>query len=430
PDLRQLQEELLGMVSNAVSNLAEQLEDAHITDFGMAATCNRLGELLFKLGRGEEALAQYRYAYQLIKQVAEKEPDNDLARTNLALLLMQMGKMCLQVNDDAQTARDYFLEARDLQQAIADQPRNNAGQTEKDHHRLLSHYELNAGIASLRLGRPDEALRSLQAALAHREAWLKLEPNNVAAVSYLSQAHQWLGIVKWHLDDLEATRNHFHKALDICHDLAGRLPNDFSFRRDLAEIYGDDGDAKLRLGLVDDARLAVEKSREFLEAFLARNPDDVSQRPLLAQTCERQALVALRLGQADEAKRHFTDARSLRDELLAVEPKNQSWRMARALTLAHCGQCAEAAKLAQEVVDQSPGRVGLLLQAARTWAVCAAQTTAAGEKAAYRKHAVEALHTATAGEFCDVVLLKTDPELSLLGDDAGYAAILAEIKAR
>ncbi|HVA50441.1 MAG TPA: protein kinase [Pirellulales bacterium] len=430
PDLRQLQEELLGMVSQAVGNLSKEIEEGHISDFGMVATCNRLGELLYKLGHGEQALAQYRYGYRLVKQVVESDPKNDLARTNLALMLMQMGKMCLDVNGDAQTAHDYFIEARDLQQAIADQPQNSAEQTEKDHRRLLAFYELHAGMASLRLGRPDEARKSFQAALAHREAWLKLEPNSIEALSYLSEAHLWLGVVHWHLGDVEATRDHFRKALDICHDLSQRFPNKFGFLRDLAEVYGEDCDAKLRLGLVDEARAAAEESRKFIDAFLARNPDNVAEQPLLARTYERQALLSLRLGQADEARRHFDDARKLRDELLAVEPKNQSWRMARALALAHCGQRAEAAKLAQEVVDQSPGHVGLLLQAARTWAVCAAETSEPGEQAAYRNRAVEALRQATQGGYRDAVVVETDPELSLLADDAGYTAILAEIKAR
>jgi tetratricopeptide (TPR) repeat protein len=430
PELRSLQEELLGMVRSAITDLAKEVESSNVTSFAMANTCFKLGELLARFGHGEEAMRQFAYGYKLVKQVADERPDSDLARANLALLLMQMGKMELELNDDARSARGRFVEAHSLQQAIADKPQNNSGHNSMDHHRLLSFYDLQTGIADLHLGQPAKAQESFQAALKHREAWLEGEPNNIAARSYLSEVQYYLGVVGWHLNDLEATQDHFRKALGICHELADKFPNDFSFRLDLAQIYGDYCDAKLRLGKPEDARIAAAKSLEFLQAVLAHDPDYVSRQALLAQTYERQGLVALRLGEADEAKQRFADARKLREDLLLVDPANQSWKMASALTLAHCGDCAVAAQKVQEVIEKSPDNVGLLLQAARCWAVCASETSAAAEQTAYRQRAIEALGKATRGEFRDTVLLETDPEIALLADDAAYVAMLAEIKAR
>jgi tetratricopeptide (TPR) repeat protein len=430
PELRGLQEELLGMVRLAMTDLAKELESSNVTNFAMANTCFNLGELLFRFGHGDEAMRQYRFGHQLVKQIADSQPDSDLARGNLALMLMQLGKMELELNDDARSARAHFVEAHNLQQAIADKPQNNAGHSSIDHHRLPSFYDLQTGIADLHLGQPTEALKSFNAALAHREEWLQAEPNNVAARSYLSEVQYWLGVASWHLRDLEATQDHFRKALTICHDLADKFPNDFSFRLDLAQVYGDYCDAKLRLGKPDDARMAAAKSLEFVQAVLAHDPDFVSRQALLAQTYERQGLVGLRRSETEEARRDFDEALKLRKDLLLVDSTNQSWKMACALTMAHCGDCAAAADRAQEVVEKSPDNVGMLLQAARTWAVCASNTTQESDKAAYRRRAVDAIRKATAGEYRDSALLETDPELSLLADDAGYAAALAEINSR
>ncbi|HEV3002858.1 MAG TPA: hypothetical protein VGX78_00285, partial [Pirellulales bacterium] len=420
---------LLGMVRSAMTDLAKEIESSSVTSFAMANTCFNLGELLFRFGRADEALEQYAYGYQLVKQVADDQPESDLARANLALMLMQMGKMELELNDDARAARARFVEARNLQQAIAYKPQNNAGHSSIDHHRLLSFYDLQTGIADLRLGQPAEALKSFQAALAHREAWVEAEPNNIAARSFLSEVQYYLGVVGWHLNDLEATQDHFRKALTICHELADKFPNDFSFRLDLAQIYGDYCDAKLRLGKPADARVAAAKSLEFLQAVLAHDPDFVTRQALLAQTYERQGLVALRLGETDEAQTRFGDGRKLREDLLIVDPANQSWKMACALALAHCGDHAAAAQKAQEVIDKSADNVGLLLQAARTWAVCGSVANG-DEKVRYRQRAIAALGNATKGEYRDAVLLETDPELSLLSGDPAYAGVLAEIKAR
>jgi serine/threonine protein kinase len=430
PELRTLQTELLAMVQSSLAELAKQLEASKVTSFAMASACFNLGELLFRFGHGEEAMQQYRHGYDLVKQVADSQPDSDLARANLALMLMKMGKMELELNDDAVAARRHFVAAHDLHQAIADKPHNNGNYTATDHHRLLSFYDLQTGIADLRLGWPAEALQSFQAALAHREAWVQAEPKNVTAFSYLSEAEYYLGIVSWHLNDLESAQDHFRKALTICHEVAGKFPADFSFQLDLAQIYGDYADAKLRLGKPEEARAVAAKSLEFLQGVLAHDPDFVSRQALLAQNDERQALIALRLGETDEARRLFDEARKVRSDLEMVDANNQSWRMAAALTLAHCGEHQAAAIKAQQVVDHSPGNIGMLLQAARCWAVCAAGDADAGQQAAYRQRAVEALRKATAGDFRDPVLLETDPELSLLAADGDYAALLAEIKAR
>lgn len=430
PELRSLQTELLGMVQSSMTELAKQLEASNVTSFAMAHTCFNLGELLFRFGHGEEAMKQFRYGYNLVKQVADSQPESDLARANLAMLLMQMGKMELELNDDAATARKHFVEAHDLQQAIADKPQNNAGHSPIDHHRLLAFYDLQTGIADLHLGRPAEALKSFHSALAHREAWVQAEPNNISARSYLAEVQYYLGVVGWHLNDLEATQDHFRKALTVCHELAGKFPADFSFQLDLAQTYGDYSDAKLRLGKVEDARAVVAKSLEFLQAVVAHDPDFVSRQALLAQTYERQATIAQRLNEPDEARRLFDEARKIRGDLEIVDANNQAWKMAAALTSAHCGDHEPAAKKAQEVVDRSPDNIGMLVQAARCWAVCAAGTGDADAKTAYRQRAVDALRKATAGDFRDPVLLETDPELSLLADDGEYAKLLAEIKAR
>lgn len=430
PELRGLQAELLGMVQASMTELAKQLEASNVTSFAMTHTCFNLGELLFRFGHGEEAMRQFRYGYKLVKQVAESQPESDLARANLAVMLMQMGKMELELNDDAATARRHFVEAHDLYQAIADKPQNNGNYTEVDHHRMLSFYDLSTGIADLHLGRPAVALTNFNAALAHREAWVQAQPNNISARSYLAEAQYYLGVTGWHLNDLEATQDHFRKALSVCHDLAAKFPADFSFQLDLAQTYGDYSDAKLRLGKAEEARAVVAKSLEFLQAVLAHDPDFVSRQALLAQTYERQAIIAERLNEPDEARRLFNEARVIRGDLEVVDANNQAWKMAAAVVQAHCGEHEAAAQKAHEVVDRSPDNIGLLLQAARCWATCASAASDADAKAAYRRRAIETLRNATAGEFRDVVWLATDPELSLLADEGEYAALLAEIKAR
>jgi predicted Zn-dependent protease len=160
---------------------------------------------------------------------------------------------------------------------------------------------------------------------------------------------------------------------------------------------------------------------------VAHNPDGIFRQPLLALTHERQALLAARAGDASQAREHYEQARKVRAELLEVEPNNVSWRAALALTLAHCGQTADAATHAAEVAKQAPESVALLLQVARCYAACAAAAEA-DERRRFQELALEAARSATAGDFRDPVLLRTDPELAPLADLPQFAELLAQLK--
>ena len=426
PELRALQADMLGLVSQSMTTLAKDIEASKTTDFAMAATCNQLGELLFKLGHSDDALRQFTHGYQLVKQVAEAQPDNDLARGNLAVLQMQKGKMLLELNA-ADAARACFAEARDLHQEIIDHPRSHDFDDVKNHEQM-SYYHIHLGQAELALGRPAEARREFLASLADREVWRKAAPGYVPATSYVSEAHLYLGIVGWHLGDAESCQASFRESLKICGELAQRFPNDFSFRRDLADVWGAYSDAKLRLGLDQDARIAVQYSLEHLRAAIGHDSDNISLLPLLALTYERMAAVAERLGEQPEAAQNYREARKVREELLLIDANNPAWQAAYALTLAHCGERADAARTTAKVIERFPENVALLLQAARCYAVCAAGA-AEGERTSYIERAAEALRAATRGDFRDPVLLRTDPDLASLLSEPEVSEMLARLEA-
>lgn len=426
PELRKLQDDLLDMVRKNIMVLAHEIESSDTSDFAMAATCNRLGELLLRLGHAEDALRQFRFAYRLVKQVADAKPDDDMARGNLGLMLMQIGKMYLELNDDARSAAKNFKESRDLQQEIFEHPRGHVYSAAAS-HRILTFPELHWGIAELHLGHPAGAKLHFEAARAHCEEWLRAEPENGEAKSYLTQVYLLLGTACWRLNENEASQVHFRTSLNGANEVVAAFPDKYHLRFDLADIWIEYCDAKLRMGLEEHARVACQSAVEQLDQAFAHEPNNIARQPLLTLTRERQALLAARAGEADKARDYYEQARKVRAELSEIEPSNLTWRAALALTLAHCGQTTEAAVQAAEVVKQAPESVGLLLQAARCYSICSISADA-DQRPRFQELALETLRAATKDDFRDPILLKTDPDLAPLAGLPQFAELLAQIK--
>jgi serine/threonine-protein kinase len=425
PTARTVREELLGVVRQRLLEMGRAIEKAEVTSFGMAATHQQLGDLFKGLGQGEEALRQYRQGARLVQMVVDEKPASDVARANLGVMLMRLGDVALDLNGDAEAARAYYRKGWDLQHEIFKRPRSGE-YTEAKNHILLSHYAVRLGRASLALGDPGEADKQFRVALGYRQAWLKPAGNSAEARSYLTEAHMWLGVAGWHRGDGKAVQQHFGEAVRLCEELVKQHPKYAGFRSDLAEVYGAQGDAQLRLGRADEAAASYRKSLESLQAALARNPEAPALQPPLALAEERLAGDALRRGQREEAERRFREALKVREELAGLEPDNLVARAAHVLALAHCGKYTEAARGAEDLRRRAPRCAELLLQAARAYAACAAGAEA--QRPLYTQKALEILQAVAAlPGYRDVVALRTDPDLAPLRDEPGFQALQSKL---
>ena len=427
PELGALRDELLKLVGDNLLRLGKNVEATGISDFAIASTYDQMGELLLKLGHGGEALHHFENGRQLVEQSARERPADDVARANLALLTMKIGKTHLDVHDDARGALANFLKSCELQREIMANPHGDRYKP-ADNYRLLSMYEISAGVAELRLGRPRQARTHFQAALELRTAWRKDSPANVAAYSYVSECHMWLGIVAWHLEDSAGMAANFDECLRICHELAEKNPKDASFLGDLADVYGSYGDAQLRLGMRDEARSSYAKSHEFFRQMTQRSGEGVSSMPLLAQIYEREALVAAQDNDSVKAAENYDRARKVRDQLAEIDPANLSWLAARALTLAHCGRSTEAADQAALLLQRAPESSAAHFQAARCNAICSQLASDPDQKRQFVERALAALAAAVHGDFDDPELLATDPDLGLLKQEPAFQPLLDQLK--
>ncbi|HVC92167.1 MAG TPA: hypothetical protein VND64_00675, partial [Pirellulales bacterium] len=103
---------------------------------------------------------------------------------------------------------------------------------------------------------------------------------------------------------------------------------------------------------------------------------------------------------------------------------------AYALTLAHCGQSADAVKKAEDISRRAPHGRAMLLQTACCYAACAAKATEAQERRGYVERAIDALRSVAGDDFEDFMAIKTDPDLASLENEPAYQELLTELESR
>jgi serine/threonine-protein kinase len=426
PEMRAVRDDLLNLLRDKMVAMARDIEGADVTYFGMIAAHQQLGDLLQKIGQGQEALTQFRKGYDLAKKLVAANPkkDNDKVRANVGPMVIRLGDMALELQGNARTARERYQEAYDIQKDVAEHPKSN-DYTAVDNKRILSHYNIRLGKAELALGDPAAAQRHFEEALSFRQFWVDKQPKSIEAESYLTEAYLWLGVSSWRAGDAKATKKHFEQCLRMVEALDKRFPKSFDFKGDLAEIHGHYGDAQLRLGLLDEAAKSYQKSHACLQQVLKHDPDDTSRQPLVALIHER--LAALEKTRAAAVK-GYQEALEIYEELLRIEPNNLTWRGAYALALARAGKVEQATKAAADLCQRAPKSGELLLQAARAYAVCAAATADAKPKRVWMEKSLAALEGVAKTGWKDVQMIETDPDLVSVRSEAAYQNLLTRIK--
>jgi tetratricopeptide (TPR) repeat protein len=184
PEIRLLREEMLTPLRKAMKALSSKIESAGATNYGQAAMCQALGDLFVRLGMSEDAAEMYKQGHGIVERIAAEQPNSDLARGNLGVLVLRLGNVPFDLQGDARTALKYYLQAYQLHQEILTKPRDGFYK-EIDSKRIVSHDAHHVGEALLALGDPQQARKFFEESLTYRQAWSKAEPKSLEARSYI-----------------------------------------------------------------------------------------------------------------------------------------------------------------------------------------------------------------------------------------------------
>ncbi|HEX5271908.1 MAG TPA: protein kinase, partial [Gemmataceae bacterium] len=431
PELRELRDQVLTLVRRSLLIVSKEIEGVGTTMYGQEAIAVDLGDLLTRLGQDQEAAKLYRQAYEQVKRQVEAYPNSDGTRANYGVIVVRVGDAARDADGDVRRAIDDYAESREVQHDILKHPRDG-GRTPMQSKIQIAHVDIRLGKMYLALGRPAEARKYFEEAVACRQDWVDEAPHSPVPRSWLTEAHWWLGAACSYLGDDRGTFQYLGAAVHANEGLVyayrHQPKEQLSFREDLAEIQGAWGEAMLRRGRPDEAQASCAAAVQNMLAVVEGTPDDMSHEPKLALAYEQLAAATAALGRADDARKHYADALKVREALHRLEPKNLAWHAAYAVALARAGQPAKAAAEAALVRPRAGKGPHLLMQLARCYAGCAAAQTP--QRADYVKKALELLAAVTEKDYEDVCTLLTDTDLAAIRGEAGFRAVVAKVSGR
>jgi tetratricopeptide (TPR) repeat protein len=360
-------------------------------------------------------------AYDIAAKKAQENPADDLARGNQARLLVSRGDLHLRTSGDARAARRLFRRAVALQEEIVAHPRSGY-YTSQEARRLLQEYCGRLGGVSTLLGDAGTARRRYLQVLPIREGWVKASPQSAQARSLLAEAYHWLGAVSWRLQDTPAAHQYCGKAKALCRELVDQFPNSQSFKIDFAEVCGGYGEALCRLGRPARARPLFQQAVDTLEQLARQVSGSPDLQFALGRAHYQLAGALLHLGERQAAAEQYRQA------LRSLEPVKGGQPGLYLLALARCGRTADAVALAEQLRQRAPHHTEMQFQIARAYSICAETAHDPAQRKDYTRLAVKALQDATAGEYRDVFVLDTDPDLEAIRQDPAYRQLVTRLR--
>ena len=212
PGTQPLKLKLLETALDGLDKVAKSDEDLRLLGQSMAAAYMRIGQLFQQMGQSEKAFAQFQKCHEIVKALADKDPDGPVAQANLAATLTMLGEMSLELRRDIQTSLDYYQQALALRQAIAARPPDEKLDPVKVRQDLAESHT-RVGVTHLRLGEPDRATGYFRDALAIRDELVARDATNLLLQLDVARSHTALGEVRFRSRDWPAARDHFAKAL-------------------------------------------------------------------------------------------------------------------------------------------------------------------------------------------------------------------------
>jgi tetratricopeptide (TPR) repeat protein len=424
PEVRALRAGVLAVARGRMALFAQEFpRRGGSTDTASLELLQRVGDGLRRVGQGASALQFYRQGLDLARKASVAQKGDDKSRALMSAFVFRVGEMERELRGDPRAARTNYAEALRLRRDLIEHPKTK-DYTPLDHDLAQAEIELGLGRAELELGNPDAARDSFQRAGERFSRWAAEKTAEEETRVDLVRAWMWCGVSRSHLGDEAAAREALDKSAGICAAALSKAPKGFRANGVLAELLGHLGDAGLRHGKRDEARKSYDESLKNLRLALAGAPTEAAYTALLARTHERLAVLAVLDGKTADALTHRTEAFQWWDLLRQLEPSNVSWQGAAHRNLAYRGNDAEAAKLAEELVQQNASNPALELDAARCYAACAATTAAADKRNGYIKKALDAVRAAQAAGYKDHFALRTDPDLAPLRENADFKAVL------
>jgi serine/threonine protein kinase len=283
------------------TKLADQFPDSAPYQRTLAATLNNLAARLRELGHLEAALTKHLRARDVQTKLVKQYPAVAVYQQELAGTYNNVGILyTLRHNFDA--ARTEYESARKIRADLGERfPK--APEFQRD--LAYSHY--NTALLLERMGNLDEAKVECESALRLRTQLAKDFPEDPSYRFYQAITHNSLGRLLANFGgrstaaDRDKARAEFLRAIDLQQELAGQFPALPNYRQGLADARQNMGQLLVSLENLDEAQQHYEQARRDYEWLVKQFPNSPDYQGTLAHSHDRCGDLFRRRGKLEEA---------------------------------------------------------------------------------------------------------------------------------
>ena len=391
----------------------------------LAENWQKMGEMDKAIEANERCLAMARE--RSAAKTAEKG-EHDGSRLNVAAVAANLGNMKMLHQRDPAAALELLDESMRICLELKGKERS-AGEgagviTEQQLDALVDEARSMIGFLNYLQGDPAAAAPLFREALAARRAGVAANPDDRDAEQALGRSLKAVGETAYLLGDRDGGFRLYDECVALERELVDRNPGVPELEFDLAITEGDYGDLFIREGDADGARVRYDRSVEMLRRLSEQDPENAGIIEQLGLAWYRRGQLARTEADAALAADCFGRSLEIRRLLAGADPTNISWRMSLMLSLARAGERGEAESVAATLPTVHGDRE-LLLSIAKAFSIAAGDTTG-DESAGYAERALATIGKAIAAGFRDAKILRTDPDLAPIRDDARYRDLVEE----
>jgi tetratricopeptide (TPR) repeat protein len=391
-----------------------------------------------KAGRPDEGIALNEEAVTYYRKLADAQPDlyrfqNRLAQlhNNIAASSWDLGKV-----EDAITAQRRALmswqKSADTYPAVSQLANNVA-------------FGLNnLGDFLNTNGRPAEALEALSRSRPIVQKLSESDPSSRGYPAILATNYLYTGKATAQLGMWSEAQESFEKAAAIWQRLADENPSSRnSYQGEAAATLGLFGQGLLSAGRAAEAATVFARERAIRQRLAVAEPANASNRGGLANCETNTAAAAIALGRLSEARACCDRAIAAIEDLLKGDPKNEAYANDLAMSLMRSGSvkaatgdnlgaAADWRRAALLYASHPPIYEAAIFRACCHGALAGlAAKPGSGvsdeEAAAYAEEAMAILHSAFAGGYRDLNLLKVEHGIEPLRSRADFRSMMMDM---
>ncbi len=343
PGAEPMRQGLLGETLSYYQDFIKQADEDPSLRADLATTYFKMGAIREELGGARQALAAYRRAEAIFKQLAVEQPADGRHLAEVAVCQNNIGWLLSQMGNTAE-ARAAYLDAIATQGRLAAE---HVGEPQFSNDLALTYG--NLGLLEQQTGDMTKAAEAFGQSLHIEEDLVRRYPGETSYQSGLAVGYNNLAYALSQTKGEEAERC-YQAAIDIQKRLASEHPKDLGYARDLALSYNNLGALEAHLGRRDRSKTAYREAIATQEQLVREAPAVVQFRRDLAVSHNNLGRAYSESGDASHAGDYFRQARGILEKLVKDYPDELNYHSSLAGVLNNCGMMLEQLGRSDEAV--------------------------------------------------------------------------------